>query len=269
MRANYQFDGSVRRQPDAFSLIELLVVITVLSLLLTIILPGLKNARLIGRQLVCGSQMKQWAMLVHLYANDNDQTIVPYATTCDLTGNALDRRTCWYNRLGTYVAEHGTDVEYSTNWGFFNARKCPMGKGAWGQEAVWTGVYFGAFNTKHSPFVFLNRIEGSTIVKKAELVKMDYIRSPSSFLMMLDVQRDHTFNPFDYQWQFDVDGDGMNDSYQTGERQYNWAQPKIHRNGCNVALFDGHVEYINYKDFWAIGDNGYPVHTYWYNGWRP
>lgn len=255
----------------AFTLIELLVVIAIIALLLAIVLPALQTAKLIARQVVCSAQMKQWALGVHLYANDNDETLPPYANTIGTDGNAVNRATCWYNRLAPYVAENGGGVLYQGNWGFFKTRKCPMGKGPWGDDAVWIGVYFGRYEKKYSPFVFLNRVENNTVVNKTTPAKTVSIKVPSEFLMMLDVRRDHTFNPFDYPWQVDTDGDGMNDSYAAGSNKWlnNSARPKIHRGGCNVALFDGHVEGVKYGDFWEIGANGYPVHRYWYNGWRP
>ncbi|MHC4906585.1 MAG: H-X9-DG-CTERM domain-containing protein [Planctomycetota bacterium] len=72
-------------------------------------------------------------------------------------------------------------------------------------------------------------------------------------------------------YKFQNNEDGINDSLGaiiSGLGPYNMAQPKIHRGGCNVALFDGHVEWIRYEEFWDAAGN-YPTHQYWYNGNQP
>jgi len=254
-----------------FTLIELLVVIAIIALLLAIVLPALRTAKLIARQVVCSAQMKQWALGVHLYANDNDETLPPYCNTNNGTGGPVDLETWWFNRLATYVAEYGDGFDYETKWGLFKTRKCPMGKGGWGDEACWIGVFRGRYNPKHGAFVYYNLLTNGQVNHMSDPVKRNTIRTPSEYMMLLDVRRDYVFNPFFYNWRFDRDGDGMNDSHidTTDKWLYNWARPKVHRGGCNVALFDGHVEGVKYEDLWELGANGYPVHRYWYNGWRP
>lgn len=56
----------------AFTLIELLVVIAIIALLLAIITPALKKSREISRQVVCASNMHQWAVGTRTYCVDNN-----------------------------------------------------------------------------------------------------------------------------------------------------------------------------------------------------
>lgn len=58
------------RNPRAFSLIELLVVVSVIALLIGILLPTLGGARDTARLTVCGSNLKQLATALHAYAAD-------------------------------------------------------------------------------------------------------------------------------------------------------------------------------------------------------
>lgn len=250
----------------AFTLIELLVVISILALLISIILPALNNAKLSAKQVVCAAQMKQWSMATLAYTTQNNNALPPYADDCDTTsgGNALDPETYWYNRLTPYLTgeSHG-------KWGMaYGNRRCPMGKDNWGEKAVWIGVYYGGYETAHAPFVYLNSWDGSNLTNETQPFRATTIQAPASYLMMLDVKRDHTFNFFGWPWDTDYDGDGMNDSNSGMTVPYNLAQPKIHRGGCNVALFDGHVEWIRYETFWHF-ENGYPTHQYWYNNNHP
>jgi len=56
----------------AFSLIELLIVIAVISLLLSIGLPAFSRCRSLAEQAVCQSHLRQWGLAFELYANNNN-----------------------------------------------------------------------------------------------------------------------------------------------------------------------------------------------------
>lgn len=56
----------------AFSIIELMVVIAVISLLLCLILPSLNRARAAARQTLCQSRLRQWSLAFELYIDAND-----------------------------------------------------------------------------------------------------------------------------------------------------------------------------------------------------
>ena len=55
-----------------FSLIELLVVISVIALLIGLILPALSRARSTAKQTVCQSRLRQWGLAFETYAVEND-----------------------------------------------------------------------------------------------------------------------------------------------------------------------------------------------------
>lgn len=56
----------------AFSLIELLIVISVMTLLVGILLPALSRARSIAKQTLCQSQLRQWGLAFEMYVSEND-----------------------------------------------------------------------------------------------------------------------------------------------------------------------------------------------------
>jgi prepilin-type N-terminal cleavage/methylation domain-containing protein len=64
-----------RGRPKAFSLIELLVVMAILSLLIGILLPALSQARHQARRAACAGNLRQVGVAIHLYAEDFDDTI--------------------------------------------------------------------------------------------------------------------------------------------------------------------------------------------------
>ncbi|MFW6039363.1 MAG: type II secretion system protein [bacterium] len=59
----------------AFTLVELLVVISIIALLIAILLPALRAARRTAVQIQCASTIRQLGLTTHLYANDYDDRL--------------------------------------------------------------------------------------------------------------------------------------------------------------------------------------------------
>ncbi len=74
------------RREKAFTLTELLVVISVVSLLMAVLMPALAAARSRGRALVCKSNLRQLLLAGIGYATENDGAYVPAAS--DLWDNS-------------------------------------------------------------------------------------------------------------------------------------------------------------------------------------
>ncbi|HEC01901.1 MAG TPA: prepilin-type N-terminal cleavage/methylation domain-containing protein, partial [Phycisphaerales bacterium] len=81
VREAYQGSAQMIRPPSdilrsprgrAFSLIEMLVVISIVSLLFGLILPALSRTRAIARQTICQGRLRQWGLAFEAYAVDHD-----------------------------------------------------------------------------------------------------------------------------------------------------------------------------------------------------
>lgn len=71
------FWGLVRQNKTLFSLVELIVVVSIIAILTSILMPALRNAREKAKQISCASNLKQIGTAMFLYANENKGCFVP------------------------------------------------------------------------------------------------------------------------------------------------------------------------------------------------
>lgn len=94
---------------QAFTLVELLVVVSIVALLLAILLPSLSRARSLAEQVVCGSNERQLMSAAIAYASQNDQQF-PYQPAWNGT---------YANGSPYFTAHHATtDPQTQPNWVF-------------------------------------------------------------------------------------------------------------------------------------------------------
>ena len=86
--------------PKAFTLIELLVVLAIIGAIAAIILPVFASVRARAKQTACLSNMRQIALAVQQYAQDNNSYIPPYNS--------------WYGgtfgETGIHMVDHGAEL---------------------------------------------------------------------------------------------------------------------------------------------------------------
>ncbi len=70
----------VRRERGAFTLIELLIVIAILSLLVSILLPSLAKAKQMAKDVMCATNLRAIGLGWYLYLHDNEETFPPWHT---------------------------------------------------------------------------------------------------------------------------------------------------------------------------------------------
>ncbi|MHC4799240.1 MAG: prepilin-type N-terminal cleavage/methylation domain-containing protein [Planctomycetota bacterium] len=79
------------RTKKAFTLIELLVVIAIIALLLSVLMPALKEVKERGKRIVCGSNLKQMSLAYIMYAELYGGRFVPVEIWNDeMRSKALD-----------------------------------------------------------------------------------------------------------------------------------------------------------------------------------
>jgi prepilin-type N-terminal cleavage/methylation domain-containing protein/prepilin-type processing-associated H-X9-DG protein len=69
------------RRQSAFTLVELLVVIAVISILAALLMPALSHARVAARQAQCGTNLRQVNLAIRLYADEHSDALPALAQT--------------------------------------------------------------------------------------------------------------------------------------------------------------------------------------------
>jgi len=176
----------------AFSLIELLIVISLVAMLLAVLLPTLVLARLQARRVVCESNLRQLFLANTAYAIENDNHYVPAAP--DIT-SAQGGRYRWHgvrnNPDEPFDPTKGPLAAYLSDG---EVKQCPervnfVKGGQWNDNFEqgcggygYNRAYLGSRNWQHRQFRTLQEMQQAGW----ETTKTTEVRSPSQTLMFAD-----------------------------------------------------------------------------------
>ena len=158
------------RSRNGFTVVELLVIISIIVLLIALLLPALGQARTVARRMVCASNLGQMTTATLSYTNDYDSVFPPHRHLALNTGRD------WFNLLEEYgnsprlsqCPELG-DVQndFGVNWSW-NYDAHDIGYG-------YNGFFLGLYS-------HVGGVLGTTVtnhgITSSQWMKPDHVRSP-------------------------------------------------------------------------------------------
>ncbi len=272
---------------NAFTLIELLIVIAIIAVLIALLLPALGQMRKTGRQLSCAARMRQVAIAWSIYGDENQDVAVPVQPgrfddedqNVYFVGNGDQYRPRWFALLGLSEGlyafanpspdredEHTTTV---TNPAFL----CPS-------VPHWN-------NTRNYPFGYNHQFLGNARFRNND-ESAGFINFPvrassiysSQTVMAADSLGTAAGKPIAEQTEYRADGSRDPDRTAVGGHGYALDPPRLtdncdyadrrsrapehrsapdtrHLNKANVSFCDGHVEPMSLEELgYQTGEGG-------------
>lgn len=111
------------RATRAFTLVELLVVITIIGILIALLLPAVQAAREAARRLQCSNNMKQLGLALHLYHEQSKVLPPGYSGGSNATGGQW----AWMARMLPFIEQ--TAAAESVDWSTYPSTGAPLTAG--------------------------------------------------------------------------------------------------------------------------------------------
>jgi prepilin-type N-terminal cleavage/methylation domain-containing protein/prepilin-type processing-associated H-X9-DG protein len=242
----------------AFTLVELLVVISIIAVLAAMLLPAITLVRTQARSTNCLSQLRQLGMASVAFTIDNEGLLVP---------NSAEDGTRWFIRLIPYIADQ---ARTSSGWEAANDLRnsrnvlhCPQylvnGQGnpmaGYGMKVgvVLKGNTWQLLQGNPQPKVQVERVKRVSAQIMAGDSVQDFLRADTDYVCLAN------HRPYFHHA-------GPHDGGATCWREANIAatggasgSPKRHGKTANYVFYDGHVQALPHAEAAsAVGRNNAP-----------
>jgi prepilin-type N-terminal cleavage/methylation domain-containing protein/prepilin-type processing-associated H-X9-DG protein len=246
------------KKTDGFTLVELLVVISIIALLMAILMPALGKARELAKRIVCANNLKTMALGDQMYADGSNDWHVPIFDGLD-PNNWLWFQNPLFVRIIDMKGRKNTEASQGyTALTLPKDFKCPSDKRTVGNGLLKVansveGVSYGmnSVGLRSSP----SQCDGWCYYAlgpgfaKAQALKTTEVVRPSEKFFFMDSEWfavDYTGANYTLYW--DIQGDKM-DAAQ-------WDVPAYrHSEGANVAFYDGHTNYMTKQQIFKVNED--------------
>jgi prepilin-type N-terminal cleavage/methylation domain-containing protein/prepilin-type processing-associated H-X9-DG protein len=205
-----------RQRGRGFTLIELLVVIAIIAILAALLLPALGKAKQKAWSASCNSNLRQIALGLTLFADDNDDSYPKSAGSISWNSVAPDAPTNgWMQQI--FASVGNTNVYHCPSNGQLPARN-------------------------QSPFNYFNGTRAAFVATGGQAaVRQPAIRFPSLFVLSGD-----TIDTGQYFEPDDCDKDDYTQNCVGGQTTpgIKWVEWQAHFKGQNILFADGHTKWV-------------------------
>ncbi len=233
---------AVRR---GFTLVELLVVISIIALLISILLPSLRNAREQGKQVMCMNNMRQMGVAMLSYAMENLEHIP--SSSCPLAEMDIENPEDYY-WLSILQKHSGQPLiarcqNDKTRKPFLDWAKPP-------ERETWTRYRWSSYA--------INSCLGP-LQSELAVSRLNQIKAPAAVIYLGEIR---SGDSYDYADHIHSDSwEGLEDPKQSVA----WYR---HLNKSNYLFADSHVEPMGWQKTWEFPkvNRWWPKHA---PGWPP
>jgi len=227
------------RKREAFTLVELLVVIGIMAALIAILMPALSRARAQALMMKCCSNQRQIMTAMVMYVNDNRGVVCPVVAS-DTPGGASPWYT--YQFLAKYIGEDPKKYGVATTTaGVGSIFQCPALRNP---NTITGRVYFDSGVGIGMNACYDNNFLATSL--KSARFKLSWAKDPTKQLMFVDVNND-TAN-YNYYFEQFFFNDGAPRSWSGSGGGSCRSVAYRHSSRTVVAFADGHVETFKSDD---------------------
>lgn len=238
------------RSGGGFTLVELLVSVSVIGLLLGLLVPSLATSRRQARRVVCLSNQRQIVLAMHTYTQENHDSF-PIAQYFDR------RESAWVTWDSVTYLSDPENAEPGLIWQYIPGhavQQCPSYRGS----SMTTGDPYTGYNY-NTTYVGRGQGEGRYLGMDESPARTSEIRSPSRTALIGDGGYAAGANKF---MRAPLDAGVSESTVHAGSQAYR------HAGATNVAYVDGHGEPVH-KRFrkpgaapWAESLMGFPNNAF-------
>jgi len=258
------------RKTKGFTLVELLVVISIIALLLAMLLPSLNKARGVAQRVICANNLKTMALGDKIYSQESDDYHVP------IYDGSTDDNWIWFQNplfikiigmKGRFNREAAKGYQALT---LPKEYKCPTDKrtvangGLLVEGTDISGTSYGMNSVGLRAGKNADWVENRTGKGTAQALKTTQVENPSNKFFFMDSEWTYVdYWGARYTEFWDIVGDRRSSTQ--------WDVPAYrHREGANVVFYDGHMKYLPKQQIFKVNNDDGEA-EYWTNmqTWMP
>jgi prepilin-type N-terminal cleavage/methylation domain-containing protein/prepilin-type processing-associated H-X9-DG protein len=238
---------------NGFTLVELLVVISIIALLLAVLMPALSKAREQGRKIVCGSTIRNFSLANQVYMNTYDGMCLPYTMYgVEYTAKYGGHGCLWFLNQ-QFITMMGLDKKeknsnnLATEHKLSDKFKCPTDK-----RTVGNGYYKTSSEVIEISYGYNHTQKNSYSTSISMLgFKFSQIKTPGRKVAFMDGVDGGLYQACaEFRLYWDKYGDWAGSPNVWNAASYR------HGEGANVGFFDGHGEYRKKQDVFKVDSLG-------------